>query len=208
MERKILRTARSRQKEFRHLHIGLTGSMASGKGELARFLKGLNFSYISLSDMVREAASQKGQKNISRQNMQNIGNKLRQQGGPGILAKQVRKKINSTKKKTWIIDGIRNPEEVIELKKLTHFYLIGVKSDLEVLLKRLNSRNRETDQAQPSELKQVLRREWGNGEPTGGQQVGRCMELADFTIENNGTLMELKKKCQKILSLIEDKYVR
>ncbi len=208
MERKILRTARSRQKEFRHLHIGLTGSMASGKGELARFLKGLNFSYISLSDMVREAASQKGQKNISRQDMQNIGNQLRQQGGPGILAKRVREKINSTKKKTWIIDGIRNPEEVVELKKLPHFYLIGVKSDLEVLLKRLNSRNRETDQAQPSELKQVLRREWGNGEPAGGQQVGQCMEMADFTIENNGSLIELKKKCQKILRLIEDKYVR
>jgi pantetheine-phosphate adenylyltransferase len=147
--------------------------MASGKGELARFLKRLNFSYISLSDMVRETANQKGQKNISRQDMQNIGNQLRQQGGPGILAKRVREKINSTKKKTWIIDGIRNPEEVVELKKLPHFYLIGVKSDLEVLLKRLNSRNRETDQAQPSELKQVLRREWGNGEPAGGQQVGQ-----------------------------------
>lgn len=208
MERKIIRAAKPSQKESRHLHIGLTGSMASGKGELARYLKGLNFSFTSLSDMVREATIQKSQKNISRQDMQNIGNKLRQQGGPGILAKRVREKIKSSKKKTWIIDGIRNPEEVIELKKLPHFYLIGVKSDLEVLLKRLNSRNRKTDQAQPSELKQVIRREWGNGEPAGGQQVGQCMEMADFTIENNGTLMELKKKCQKILSLIEDKYVR
>jgi len=201
----MLRTRQHESEKLQQMHIGLTGSMASGKGELAKCFKRMNFSYISLSDMVRDVARQRGIKKLTRQEMQNIGNELRLQGGPGVLAKRIREKINSGKTKTWIIDGIRNPAEVVELRELPHFYLIGITSDLEVLLKRLNSRNRNTDLAPASKMKEVIRREWGDGEPKDGQQVGRCMELADFTIENNGTLIELQRKCQEILRTIEGK---
>lgn len=201
----MLRTRQHESRKPQQMHIGLTGSMASGKGELAKCFKRMNFSYISLSDMVRDAARQRGIKKLTRQEMQNIGNELRHRGGPGVLAKQIREKINSGKAKTWIIDGIRNPAEVAELRELPHFYLIGITSDLEVLLKRLNSRKRKTDLASTSKMKEVIRREWGVGESEEGQQVGRCMELVDFTIENNGTLMELRKKCQEILRIIEEK---
>lgn len=201
----MLSTRPNKSKKLQQMHIGLTGSMASGKGELAKCFKRMNFSYISLSDIVRDAARQRGIKNLSRQEMQNIGNELRRQSGPGVLAKRIREKINSGRIKTWIIDGIRNPAEIAELRELPHFYLIGITSDMELLLKRLNSRNRNTDLAPPSEMKEVIRREWGDGEPEEGQQVGRCMELVDFTIENNGTLIELEKKCKEILRIIEEK---
>jgi dephospho-CoA kinase len=205
MENTMVRTERAASTKPYQVNIGLTGSMASGKGELAKCLKRIKFTYISLSDIVRDAARHRGIKKLSRQDMQDIGNELRQLGGPGILAKKIREKINSTRSKKWIIDGIRNPAEVAELRKLPQFYLIGIKSDPDILIERMNSRNRSTDLAPPAELKEVILREWGNGEPEEGQQVGRCMELADFTIENNGTLKELQKKCQNILATIEEK---
>jgi dephospho-CoA kinase len=39
--------------------IGLTGTIASGKGTLAEFLKGKGYSYFSLSDILREEATKR-----------------------------------------------------------------------------------------------------------------------------------------------------
>lgn len=192
------------EKKEMPLHIGLTGCMGSGKGEVARCFEQFHFHYISLSDIVREEIRQRT--DISRSQMQDIGNKLREEGGPAILARRVIRKIKSSLGKKWIIDGIRNPAEVLELKKLCPFHLIGVSADTAVILKRIDSRKRGTDRINISKLKKTIEREWGAGEPENGQQVGKCMKMADYTLENNGSLEELKKKCRKILSIIEGKH--
>ncbi|MCX6554444.1 MAG: AAA family ATPase [Candidatus Aminicenantes bacterium] len=44
----------------RELRIGLTGRMASGKGEAVRIMKSYGFQYISLSDIVRREAAKIG----------------------------------------------------------------------------------------------------------------------------------------------------
>jgi len=38
-----------------------------------------------------------------------------------------------------------------------------------------------------------VHREWGEGEPEDGQQVGKCMEKVDELIDNNGTLEDLNR---------------
>jgi dephospho-CoA kinase len=197
--------ARTRRRKI-PLYIGLTGSMGSGKGEVASCFENLHFNYISLSDIVREEI--KKIDNIDRSAIQNIGNKLREQGGPSILASRVIAKIRASGKKNWVIDGIRNPAEVQELKKLHSFYLIGIKSHMRFLLERIISRKRETDRIKISELKKTIKREWGTGEPENGQQVGKCMKMADHILENNGSLEELRTNCEKILSAIEGEHAR
>ena len=96
------------------LHLGLTGLMASGKGEVAKILTGAGFSYLSLSDIVREEAERLSRKEgggpVSRQQMQDLGNRLREQGGAGILARMVVEKITTEQPGRWVIDGIRNPD--------------------------------------------------------------------------------------------------
>ena len=198
------KTDEGTEKKRSALHIGLTGSMGSGKGEVAKCFEQFHFNYISLSDIVREEIRKK--ERINRSTMQDIGNKLREDGGPAILARKVIDKIRISRKKNWIIDGIRNPAEVLELKKLPRFHLIGVKSDLPVLMERIFSRRRRTDRIKISELKKTIEREWGTGEPENGQQVGKCMKMADHILENNGSLEELKIKCKKILSIIEGEH--
>ena len=54
------------------LCIGLTGRMASGKGEAIRVLNHYGFHEISLSDIVRDEARKAG-KEITRSQMQDIG---------------------------------------------------------------------------------------------------------------------------------------
>ena len=56
--------------------IGLTGKNAAGKGEVAEYLKKKGFVYYSLSDVIREEATEKGLEH-SRENLINLGNELR-----------------------------------------------------------------------------------------------------------------------------------
>jgi dephospho-CoA kinase len=183
------------------LCIGLTGRMASGKGEVVRILNGHGFQYVSLSDIVhREAA--KIQPAINRGQMQDLGNRLRREGGAGILGKMVRELIEAAEADHWVIDGIRNPAEVVELKKMAGFVLLGIQTEIPIILARIKQRGRSTDVVAEEEIRASLEREWGDGEPIGGQQVGRCLAMADFTITNNGPLPELKTGLEAVLKKI------
>lgn len=187
--------------------------MGSGKGEVAKFFKAMNFASISLSDIVREEASKRLNKkksldHISRKELQDTGNQLRQEGGPGILAKLVSEKIKKSTCKEWLIDGIRNPAEIHELKKMNHFYLIGLKTDRDTIINRIKARKRKSDMTDHVELIKRMDREWGIGEPEDGQQVGKCMKLADFTVNNNKTINNLRHKILKILTHIKEKNVK
>ena len=103
------------------------------------------------------------------------------------LARWSRELVEAAEALRWVIDGIRNPAEVLELKKMSDFFLIGIESDVPTILARLKKRGRATDVVAEEELRASLEREWGHGEPEGGQQVGPTMAMADFTIANNGT---------------------
>ena len=185
----------------RALRIGLTGRMASGKGEAVRIMKDYGFQYISLSDIVRREATQLGPA-FSRGQMQDLGNRLRREGGAGILGKMVREHIEAARPSGWVIDGIRNPAEVAELRKMNRFFLVAIDSGVETILARMKRRGRPTDTVGEAELRAALAREWGAGEPEGGQQVGPAMALADFTIANEGPLSELKVALDAILRKI------
>lgn len=188
----------SRDVSNQRIHIGLTGLMASGKGEVVKILQLKGFKYISLSDIVRKEA-QKIDKNASRKTLQNVGNQLREKNGSGVLGKLVREEILSNSILKWAIDGIRNPAEIDELRKLTNFFLVGINSNMNLLIERMVKRQRSTDLAAAEELKSRLNREWGEGEPDGGQLVGRCLKMADYLIKNDGSLEDLRGKTNNIL---------
>jgi dCMP deaminase len=183
--------------------IGLTGSMASGKGVVAEYLKKKGFVYLSLSDELREYL--KGKKiEITRENLQNHGNQLREERGNEVLAKMVSDRILSQQLKNVIVDGIRNPAEVFYLNKnLKHLFLVSVDAPVRVRFERMASRNRESD---PKTLKDFMRvdsRDKGKGEEKSGQQVGACMKLAKFVLTNDGSLEEVNKKIDKLFDDIE-----
>jgi dephospho-CoA kinase len=185
----------------RELRIGLTGRMASGKGEVVRILKNHGLRYISLSDIVRREAA-KIEAGLARGQMQDLGNRLRAEGGAGILGKMVRELIEAAGESPWVIDGIRNPAEVAELRKMARFFLIGIESNVEIILARMKERGRSTDTVSEAELRTALAREWGHDEPEGGQQVGPTMAMADFVISNNGSLAELAAGLDALLKKI------
>jgi len=182
--------------------IGLTGYMGSGKGEIVKYLQDKGFKYISLSDIVRQEATARGLP-LTRDVLQNVGNELRAQNGAGVLGRKVREIVAADLDSNWVIDGIRNPACVLELRKLPGFKMVGVSANEELLVNRLLEREREGGVLTKEEILAKLNREKGLGEPEDGQQVKKCLEMVDYFILNEGTLEDLYKKFQHYLNLLD-----
>ena len=179
--------------------FGLTGKNASGKGTVAEILKKKNFTYHSLSDSLRDELKSL-KKEETRENLIDIGNELREKGGPGVLADKLMPKLNS--ENNHIVDSIRNPLEVISLRKetpLRRFFLISIDADSRLRYDRLCSRGRIGDTDSWEKFVEQEKKEDNNDDPN-KQQLSKTMEMADYNIDNSGTLEELEVQVNRIIS--------
>ncbi len=185
--------------------IGLTGSLAAGKGVVANFLKKKGFVYLSLSDELREIMKE-NKIQLTRENLQNWGNKLREEQGSEVLARRVSEKIKNQEYKRAIIDGIRNPAEVDFFEKnLKNFFLVSVDASSKIRFERMASRNRESDPMEWNDFVRADKRDKGVGEKASGQGVAKCMKKAKFVLMNEGSLEEVEKKIEKLYGDILNK---
>ena len=179
--------------------LGLTGKNASGKGTVAEVLKEHGFVYHSLSDSLRDELNLLGKKE-TRENLIEIGNKLRNTGGPGVLADKLTSKL--TLDCNHIVDSIRNPFEVESLRESSRvgkFFLISVDADSKLRYERLSLRGRIGDSDTWEKFLEQEQKEDNNDDPN-KQQLSKTMKLADFEIDNSGTLENLKIQVNKIIS--------
>lgn len=184
--------------------IGLTGPMASGKSTVVDALKKRNFKHITLSGIVREECRRKGLEEV-RDNLMATGNGLREEFGAGVLGKKALEKIQEEGGEDWIVDGIRNPAEVNELRAHPHFVLVANTAPENLLISRILSRERADDTLEKEAIKLKLRREMGEGEPPEGQQVAQCIELADYVFENVMAMALVEQEFMKLYNKIIEK---
>jgi len=170
--------------------IGITGKNCSGKGEFAAYLKGAGYTYYSLSDEIREELKKN---NIpeSRESLIEMGNKLRSRYGPSGLADMVIKKIEPSK--NYVIDSIRNPAEVVVLKKLPNFTLVEIRADDKIRYERMCSRNRCGDTHSFEKFIEQEKKEMNNENST-MQQLDKTIKMADVVLENNGDIEKFHDK--------------
>ena len=181
--------------------IGLTGESGAGKDTAAEYLKGRGFSYHSLSDILREEC-QKISQETNRDNLIAMGNRLRAEFGPSILAKKILEKISATggsasggkdnHEENSLVVSIRNPAEVVELKKELSFKLISVVAPLEIRYQRISGRGRPEDRVSLEKFKEQEEREMAGSENE--QQLRKVMAMADYTVSNGGTVKELEEQ--------------
>ena len=164
--------------------VGLTGPNASGKGEAARLLVAAGCVAWSLSDIVREAAASAGLE-PSRDNLIATGVRLREEGGPGILAERILPRLTEPS----VVDSIRGPAEVEVLRRAPGFVLLAIDAPIAIRFERSRRRARLGDGETLEEFRAKEARE--NARSETGQQILRTMALADRTILNDGTLDEL-----------------
>lgn len=172
--------------------IGLTGTNAAGKGEVALYLETQGYGVFSLSDAIREHLRKRGRE-ATRDNLIAAGNALRRRYGADVLARRIMKQVRGRA----VIDSIRNSREVAYLKKQPGFILAAVDAPVELRFRRALKRGRQESAATLEEFAAKERLELAGGRD--GQQLRRCLEAADVMIINDGTLAALKRKVDRCL---------
>jgi len=206
------------------IFFGIVGQIASGKGEVVKILTEQHgFVSFNLSSILHKILEEKRIVNFTRADLQDLGDKLRREEGEGVLAKRaitflchserseesnvgVGKIPRPTKKvELWmtsqkmIIEGIRNPAEVNYLRTLPNFKLIAVKAKKIIRFQRLIKRGKRWDPKTWDKFLVIDRRDKGLNQKKYGQQVGKCIKMADNIIQNNNNLEELNSKIKKLL---------
>lgn len=173
--------------------LGLTGPNAAGKGEVAAYLATCGFAVHSLSDVVREEAARRGLP-PEREHLIRIGNELRAQGGPAVLARRILARLGDRD----VVDSIRNPAEVAALRERPGFVLLGVTARLETRFRRSVARGRPGD-ARTVEEFESREREENSADPI-RQQLEATFALADVVLENDGDLSSLRAAVESWLA--------
>ena len=100
--------------------IGLVGPFGSGCSYVAEKISDTyGYKVFSLSDVLRDEFKAKypNKRKVDRQDLQDFGDTIRKENGCDYLAKIICEKINADKTKNYVVDSIRNPEEINLLRK-------------------------------------------------------------------------------------------
>ena len=180
--------------------IGITGPFGSGKTTAANFFVTKGYQRITLSSFLEEELKKTGVE-ITRKNLQDLGNLWREEKGSGILANKALGFIALNNIEKVVIDGIRNLGEVDEFKKSSNFVLLGVIADRNVRFQRIKDlSNRES--LTPEKFDELDYRDLGltDDEKT-GLQVAKCLAVADYFVNSNNET-EYQQKLEEFLTKI------
>ncbi|HUW60489.1 MAG TPA: deaminase [Candidatus Bathyarchaeia archaeon] len=164
--------------------IGFTGALGSGCSFIADNLAGQrDYLKVGLSDILHQMLREKGLPE-SVDNLQNLGNDLRKQHGQDYLSMEAITRAD----RQWpsghyngvILDGFRNAAEIEPLSQIPNFHLIAVQASEAKREERLTKKKRCVNH---EEFVRTAKRD-SEERDSYGQQVSRCMQLADIVIQN------------------------
>lgn len=179
--------------------IGLTGPICAGKDEVAKILVSLGFERFSLSDEIRAEMRAKGII-LTRDSIQEYGDRVRRREGAGAWTRRIVSQL--VPGKHYVIDSIRNPGEVEELRQLEGFFLVKVDAPTKMRFARMVKRDREQDPKSFADFQRIELKDLGVGQEAYGQQNAQCFALADYVITNEGTIEKLRENVIALIQLI------
>jgi len=179
--------------------IGITGTLGAGKGTVVEILKQRGFEHFSVREFLNQII-QSERKEINRDNMVEVANRLRKENSPSYLAEQLYE--NAKVFPMAIIDSLRTLGEIEALRKKGKFILLAVDAKPEIRYERVVLRGSETDRVSFDEFIENERREWESNDAN-KQNLKACIEVADYTVENNGSFEDLEKTIKNIIDMVE-----
>ncbi len=183
--------------------IGITGRLAAGKEILTSFFRERCFKYHETSKILIEGLKKRNIE-ITRTNMQNLGDEWRQEFGSGVLMQKLLEKIKQNE--NCMIDSLRNAGEVDYLREnVNDFILIAVDADQKLRWERMQKRGKLSDPKTWEGFLIADERDYYDPANPDGQQVKLCMEKADYLITNNNDLSESYREIEKIWKEINER---
>lgn len=177
--------------------IGITGTLGAGKGTIVDYLiQERSFRHYSVRQYLIAKIKEQGLP-VNRDTMTSTANQIRSAHDPAYIIEVLYQQAMKEGKNA-IIESIRTPGEVEFLKKQGSFYLFAVDADPHVRYERIVSRGSETDHVDYDTFLANEQREMTATDPN-KQNLAKCIELADFRINNNGSQTELFTAIDKVL---------
>jgi len=176
--------------------LGISGLNGGGKSEVVGFLEERSFYPLSLSDVLRQELARQGLEE-TRERMIDAGRALRASEGEGALA--ARLAMQMAPDRNYVVDSVRHPSEVEVLRQRTgRFKLIWVEAEEGVRFERMQTRGRAGDAETLAQFRELEQRELRSSDPA-AQQLLAVRELADFTVDNGGSLDDLRHRMHDLL---------
>ncbi len=184
------------------LVIGITGAFGSGKSTATEFLVEKGFKKVILSSFLEEELRKRGEAQITRKLLQDMGNLLREKFGADILAKKAIGYASRLQEDKIVVDGIRNIAEIETLRSYGNYVQLGILADRRIRFERLKKLKRREDLTW-NLFQELDSRDLGIGENKQGLQVAFCITLSDVFITNNKTVEDFRKNLTGFLEEIK-----
>lgn len=180
--------------------IGITGTDGSGKGTVVEYIvKTKGFVHFSARELLIEEIKKRGFP-IDRNHMRLVANDLRKEHGNDYVARFFLERAHAVHTNNIIIESIRAVAEAETLTK-AGAVLVAVDADQKLRYERVQARRSESDKVSFEQFKEHEALEMNDPDPH-GMQKQKVMQMADYTILNNGTFDELKMAVDQVLRTI------
>jgi dephospho-CoA kinase len=181
--------------------IGITGTNGAGKGTVVEYLKTKGFRHYWVTGLITEEIIKRNMP-VNRDSMILVGNEVRAERGAAYFVEELLKRAK-VEGANSIIESIRTVGEA-EVIKNNGGKLLAVDADRKTRYKRNVKRAGNKDDVTFEEFCEQERQEMNSEDPN-KQNLAACRKMADFLIENNGTIEEFNEKIEELLNIIEKK---
>lgn len=178
--------------------LGITGTNGSGKGTVVEYLIEQGFKHYSASGFISEEIVRRGLP-INRDNMREVGNDLRKIHHPSYILETLYERAMKEGGDA-IIESVRETAGALFLKK-QGAHLVAVDADRRLRYERVILRGSSKDQVTFEQFCVQEDKEMYDAQES-GMNIQTVMQMADYRIENNGTLEELHAQVDEMLAKI------
>jgi len=181
--------------------IGVVGLNGSGKDTVAKYLaKKHGFSHEDFGQEIRDELKRLGKNPLDRKEMISLANERRKKFGNNYWALCLLKGHKVSR--NLVLTSLRNPAEVAEIKSRGGI-IVEIFANEAVRFKRTVERVKLNPKAHGDvksfeEFKAKEKSELKNPDPS-KQQLLECVSLAEYRLNNNGSVEELGKEIDALL---------
>lgn len=173
--------------------IGIIGENASGKTTATDYLKekygAVSFRFSDmLADILKRLYLEP-----ARNNFQILSTILRQNFSEDIMSRVIAEDVKNSPANLIITEGVRRPTDIVYLKNNHGFKLIALKTDEKIRYERLKQRQEKQDDAT-----KTWKEFQAEGQQESEQKIKEVDASADFSVDNNGSIDDLKKQLDEI----------
>ena len=181
--------------------IGIAGTIGAGKGTVVDYLvEKKRFAHYSSSGLLISILEERGEA-VDRDGMARTAREIRAKEPNGV-PELTYKKLQIDNPENAIMEALHTVGEA-EFVKSVGGIILGVDADVDIRYKRISTRGSSKDNVSYEKFVSQAKREDDGGTDASGHNIRGAIDVADYTLMNNGSLEELHTQIDTVLQQIE-----